>query len=51
MTSIQQNPPPKTPSDLLIGMATVLAVVGIPTMIRHFLDQQQYESGLQSMLQ
>ena len=48
MTSIQQNPPPKIPSDLLIGMATVLAVLGIPTMIRYFLDQQQYESGLQS---
>jgi hypothetical protein len=48
MTSIQQNPPPKIPSNLLIGMATVLAVLGIPTMVRHLLDQQQYESGVQS---
>jgi hypothetical protein len=48
MTSVRRSPSPKLPPDLLIGIVIALAVTGIPSIVRHFLDQQKYESAMQS---
>lgn len=48
MTSIRPTPSPKLPPELLIGLMIALAVMGIPSIVQHFLDQQRYESAMQS---
>ncbi|WP_414578977.1 tetratricopeptide repeat protein [Anabaena sp. CCY 9402-a] len=48
MTSIRRNPSPKLPPELLVGIVIALAITGIPSIVQHFLDQQKYESAMQS---
>ena len=48
MTSVRQPPSPKLPPELLIGVIIALAVTGIPSLLRQFLDQRQYEAAIQS---
>jgi tetratricopeptide (TPR) repeat protein len=48
MTSIRRSPSPQLPPGLLIGLMIALAVTGIPSIIRHILDQQKYESAMYS---
>jgi tetratricopeptide (TPR) repeat protein len=47
MTSVRRNPSPKLPPDLLVGIVLALVVTGIPSIVRHFLDRQKYESAMQ----
>jgi hypothetical protein len=51
MTSVHRDPPPKFPVELGIGITIALAVTGIPSVVQHTLDQQKYESAMQSYQQ
>lgn len=48
MTSVRRNPSPKLPPELLVGVIIALVVMGIPSIVRHFLDQQKYDSAMRS---
>jgi tetratricopeptide (TPR) repeat protein len=48
MTSLHQNPPPKFPPGMLLGIGIGLAAVGLFSTVQYVLEQQHYEQAMQA---